>query len=224
MLHVDLKSLIGKLNETCRRTLEGAAALCLSRTNYNVEVEHWLFKLLETTDTDVAAALKHFEIDPSRVCKDVSRVLDGLKTGNARAAALSPDTVDLVRGAWLVGSINFDLPKARSGHVLLALLSDDALNRVIRNASPEFDKMSAEELRKNFLSITARSSENEESKSAAAPTDGAERPKGAARWISSPSILPPVPAAEKSIPSAAAKRKSARLSTSSPAADRTTPF
>ncbi len=86
--------------------------------------------------------------------------------------------MDLVRGAWLVGSINFDLPKARSGHVLLALLSDDALNRVIRNASPEFDKMSAEELRKNFLSITARSSENEESKSAAAPTDGAKRPEG----------------------------------------------
>ncbi|MEI8375211.1 MAG: type VI secretion system ATPase TssH [Planctomycetota bacterium] len=179
MLHVDLKPLVGKLNETCRRTLEGAAALCLSRTNYNVEVEHWLFKLLETTDTDVAAALRHFEIDPSRVCKDVSRVLDGLKTGNARAPAFSQDTVDLIRGAWLVGSINFDAAKARTGHVLLALLSDDTLNRVIRNASPEFDKLSAEELRKNYISITARSSEAEESKSApGAPTEGAKRPEG----------------------------------------------
>lgn len=179
MLHVDLKPLVGKLNETCRRTLEGAAALCLSRTNYNVEVEHWLFKLLETTDTDVAAALRHSEIDPSRVCKDVSRVLDGLKTGNARAPALSQDTVDLIRGAWLVGSINFDAAKARTGHVLLALLSDDTLNRVIRNASPEFDKLSAEELRKNYISITARSSEAEESKSVSgSPAEGAKRPEG----------------------------------------------
>ena len=179
MLHVDLKPLVGKLNETCRRTLEGAAALCLSRTNYNVEVEHWLFKLLETTDTDVAAALRHFEIDASRVCKDVSRILDRLKTGNARAPAFSPDTVDLVRGAWLVGSINFDATKTRTGHVLLALLADDTLNRVLRDASPEFEKLSAEDLRKNFISITARSAETEESKSVSGPAaEGAKRPEG----------------------------------------------
>jgi len=179
MLHVDLKPLVGKLNETCRRTLEGAAALCLSRTNYNVEVEHWLFKLLETTDSDVAAALRHFEIDPSRVCKDVSRGLDVLKTGNARAPAFSPDTVDLIRGAWLVASISFDAPKVRTGHLLLALLSDDSLNRVIRDASPEFEKLSAEDLRKNFISITARSSENEESKSGTSKAaEGAKRPEG----------------------------------------------
>ena len=91
MLHVDLKQLFGKLNEACHRTLvDGAIALCMSRTNYYVEIEHWLFKLLETTDTDVAAVLRRFEIDPSRVCKDVSRVLDGLKTGNARSPASRP--------------------------------------------------------------------------------------------------------------------------------------
>jgi type VI secretion system protein VasG len=38
MVSVNLKSLIGKLNETCRRSLEGAAGLCLTRTNYNVEI------------------------------------------------------------------------------------------------------------------------------------------------------------------------------------------
>jgi type VI secretion system protein VasG len=44
---VNLKSLVGKLNDTCRSALEAAAGLCLSRTNYNVEIEHWLLKLLE---------------------------------------------------------------------------------------------------------------------------------------------------------------------------------
>ena len=42
-----LKSLIGKLNENARRGLEGAAGLCLSRTHFNVEIEHYLLKLLE---------------------------------------------------------------------------------------------------------------------------------------------------------------------------------
>jgi hypothetical protein len=119
MIRVDLKSLVARLNPICRRTLEGAAALCLARTNYNVEVEHWLVKLVEGVDTDVAAVLRYFEIDASRVLADLNRVLDGLRTGNSRAPALAPDIVDLVRGAWLVASIDYDAPKARSGHVRL---------------------------------------------------------------------------------------------------------
>ena len=42
MLQVNLKNLIERLNPTCKRALEGAAGLCLSRSNYNIEVEHWL--------------------------------------------------------------------------------------------------------------------------------------------------------------------------------------
>ena len=53
-MSVNLKSLIGRLNDTCRQALEGAAGLCLSRTNYDVEVEHVLLKLLEAPDTDLA--------------------------------------------------------------------------------------------------------------------------------------------------------------------------
>ncbi|MCH8829261.1 MAG: hypothetical protein IID45_06755, partial [Planctomycetes bacterium] len=47
MVPVSLKSLIGRLNDVCRRTLESAAGMCLSRTNYDVEIEHCLVKLLE---------------------------------------------------------------------------------------------------------------------------------------------------------------------------------
>jgi len=37
---VNLKQLIGKLNDVTRNALEGAAGLCLSRTHYNAEIEH----------------------------------------------------------------------------------------------------------------------------------------------------------------------------------------
>jgi hypothetical protein len=56
----NLKSLIGKLNETCRSALESAAGLCLSQTHYEVDVEHFLIKLLEMSDTDLLKILKHF--------------------------------------------------------------------------------------------------------------------------------------------------------------------
>ena len=39
-MSVNLKSLIGKLNTQTRSTLEAAAGLCLSRTHYNIEIEH----------------------------------------------------------------------------------------------------------------------------------------------------------------------------------------
>ena len=39
-MSVSLKSLIGKLNDTCRGALEAAAGLCLTRTHYDVDIEH----------------------------------------------------------------------------------------------------------------------------------------------------------------------------------------
>jgi len=39
---MDLRSLVGKLDNACRTALEQAAELALSRTDFNVEIEHWL--------------------------------------------------------------------------------------------------------------------------------------------------------------------------------------
>ncbi len=63
---VNLRSLIGKLNSTTRNAVEGAAGLCLSRTHYDVEVEHVLTKLLSATGADFHFILRHFGVDPSR--------------------------------------------------------------------------------------------------------------------------------------------------------------
>ena len=71
MLNVDLQSLVGRLNQHCRSTLEGAVGLTLSRTHYNVEIEHWLAKLIESTDNDVAAILRHFDIEPGKLAADL---------------------------------------------------------------------------------------------------------------------------------------------------------
>ena len=102
MITIDLKSLVGKLNEPCRNALEGAAGLCLSRTHYNVEIEHWLLKILEIPDSDVAAILEKFEINIGNVVRHLNRELDGIKAGNSRAPALSPTIVDLAKNAWIL--------------------------------------------------------------------------------------------------------------------------
>jgi len=47
-MSVDLRSLISKLNDATRSTLEAAAGLCLARTHYDVEIEHFLLKLMDS--------------------------------------------------------------------------------------------------------------------------------------------------------------------------------
>src|SRR6185436_5498383 len=159
---VNLKSLIGRLNDTCRTVLEGAAALCLSRTNYDVEPEHFLLKLSEAADTDFASILRHYEVDVSRLSRDITRALDRLKTGNARMPALSPRLPRWVQDAWLVASIDFGATQVRSGHLLLTLLSTDDLARLAREISPEFARISVESLREKLAEITHGSIEDRE--------------------------------------------------------------
>ena len=159
MDQINLKSFVAKLNDTCRRTLEAAAGLCLSRTNYNVEIEHWLLKLLEAPNTDLAALLRQFEIDPSRLSRDLTRVVDGFKTGNARTPALSPNIISLVREAWVTASIEFGSMRIRSAHLLCALLSDKSLGMVAYSASSEFEKINTDALHKDLLNIVANTDE-----------------------------------------------------------------
>ena len=159
-MDVNLKSLIGKLNDTTRRALEGAAGLCLSRTNYNVEVEHWLLKLLEVDDTDIGRILRYYEIDRSRLERDLTRAVDAFKTGNSRSPALSLTIMDLVRSAWVVASIEFGEPAVRSGHLLLALLGDAELARLAHESAPALTKIDAPSLKKDFRDLVAGSSED----------------------------------------------------------------
>jgi type VI secretion system protein VasG len=169
---VNLKHLIGKLNPVTRNALESAAGLCLSRTHYDVEVEHYLMKLLDTPDSDITFILKHYGIDRSRLAAELTRSLDRLKSGNARTPALSPKLVEMFTQAWTIGSVDFGAHKVRSGYTILALASDPELARMVGDASKEFTKIPSEALRKDLAAIVASSSE--EPGGAAGPDESGE--------------------------------------------------
>jgi type VI secretion system protein VasG len=176
-MNVNLKSLVGRLNDTSRGALEGAAGLCLSRTNYDVEIEHILAKLLESGDTDFEKILRHYECNPDRVTKDVSAALDRLKTGNSRTPGLSDRLPNWFQDAWLLASVEYGAARVRSGHLILALLANDSLARIAREISREFNHISVESLKTKLTDITAGSAEDREatslSETGAASSDGA---------------------------------------------------
>jgi len=175
-MSTNLKALIGKLNDTTRRALESAAGLCVARTHYDIEIEHYLLKALDGSDNDIAAILKHFGVDRSRLTAELERSLDSLKSGNARSPAFSPAVVKMLSEAWTVASIDFNAGNIRTGFTLLALLGHDELARIVKDISKELQTIHVDGLRSAFYDIVAKSRETQTSLAAAA--DGKEERAG----------------------------------------------
>ena len=175
MSSIDLRSLIGRLNDTSRRALEAAAGFTLSRSHYNVEVEHWLVKLADLAGSDFVAILRHAGVDEGRLLSDLNAELDRLKTGNTRAPSLAPDTVEMAKQAWMLASLEQGGGQIRTGHLLWALLADPTLSRRAHDVSSQFAKVEPDQLKRDFASITAETDE-----SAAAPAAEAAAPARAA--------------------------------------------
>jgi type VI secretion system protein VasG len=158
MTTLNLRSLIQRLNPVCQRSLEAAVGFCLSRSNYNVEIEHWLLKLIEDVDNDISIILTHDQIDMGRLAQDLQRSLEQLKTGNAQPPVLSQWIVDWLREALLIATIQFDAQSIRSGHLLLALLQDSQLQRIAFGLSSQLKKIKLE----NIVGLMKTSSEAEQ--------------------------------------------------------------
>jgi type VI secretion system protein VasG len=176
MISVDIKALLGRLNPYCTRSLEAAAGLCVSRTHYEVAVEHMLAKLLEDPQSDIPLILRHFDIDGGRVQKAVDQSLEEFKTGNAAKPVFSPLLMDWFQEAWLSSSVDLGENRVRSGALMLAFLNRssqfatggyvDLLNSISRDA-----------LVTQFWDILKNSSEKpsarlERAEEAAEPTEG----------------------------------------------------
>ncbi|MDJ0816755.1 MAG: AAA family ATPase, partial [Desulfobacterales bacterium] len=123
MITVDIKSLLGRLNSYCTRSLEAAAGLCVSRAHYEVTVEHLLAKLMDDTQSDLPLILRHFDIDGSRIQKAVAQSLEEFRTGNAAKPVFSPLLLELIQEAWLTCSVDLAETRVRSGALILAFLN-----------------------------------------------------------------------------------------------------
>ncbi len=180
-MNVNLKSLIGKLNDRSRGVVESAAGLCLSRTHYDVEIEHFLLKAMDAVDGDLAAILKHYGVNRSRFTSDLTASLDRLKSGNARTPALSPSLVKMLSTAWTLGSVDFGAHQIRTGHALLALLTDPELKRLISGTTRELNEINPDDFRNHFPQIVAESAEERSGAPAGAGQGAATgaRPGGA---------------------------------------------
>ncbi len=179
MANFSLKSLVDRLNPLCRKSLEGAAGLCHANTHYEVEIEHFLFKLLESSQGDIARILKYFEIDKARVEAQLTETISRFKTGNGRTPSLSPRLPKLLAKSWLNASIAFGCDRIASGHVLLTLLTKPYFSATILTSAGALERINATVLAEHFMEITANSDEQKHSPGSVATTSSAVKGAGA---------------------------------------------
>ncbi len=176
MSNVNFEAIVGKLNDQCFRALEDAVGLCNSRRNYYVEIEHVLHKLAESSNLDLHAILRHFNIDVGRVLSELTRSLDRLERGGGRTPEFSDTLIDWLREAWLIGSLDHQSPRIRSGHLFAALFTSRPMMRQAIAASPSLEAVSREKLQADFSTIVRGTSEDK----GLAPEATGPRTEGAA--------------------------------------------
>ncbi len=158
MVEVDLKALVSRLNRFCTRALEAAAGNCVSRTNYEVTVEHMLQALVEDPAADIQQILGKFSIDTGRVLKTLTRDLDQLKTGNSGRPVFSPTLTQWIQIGWVIGSIDHGQGEIRSGNLLEALL-DSPGRLAVGDYIDVLSEIPKTELKRNFAQIVSGSTE-----------------------------------------------------------------
>ncbi|WP_284618493.1 type VI secretion system ATPase TssH [Aquabacterium humicola] len=159
MSHTTLKTLISKLDATCRTAAERAANLTMARGHYEVDVEHLFLALLEQPRSDFALLCRRFEVPASALQQDLEAELGRFKTGNSRTPVFSPHLPTLFEHAWLIASLDAHHARIRSAHLLLALLSEPGLQQIAARGSRLFARFRLDELKHRLGEFTVGSQE-----------------------------------------------------------------
>ncbi|MFA1286390.1 type VI secretion system ATPase TssH [Xanthomonas axonopodis pv. nakataecorchori] len=185
MAEISRSALFGKLNPLAYRGIESATVFCKLRGNPYVELVHWLHQLLQLQDSDLHRVIKHFQLNPSTLARDVTSALDALPRGSTAVTDLSANVEEAVERGWVYASLSFGEAQVRTGYLVVGILSVRGLRNVLLAISKEFDKLKPAVLSEDFAQIVAGSPED-----GLLPSDGFSLGQTAAPGEASGAIAP----------------------------------
>jgi len=161
-MSINLKTLIGKLNDTSRTAATRAASICVGLGQFEVDLEHLFLALMEQPQSDFVVIARQAGISVSMLEADLQAEVSRLKTGNSRTPVFSSRLPKLFENAWLIASLDSQPERQsliRSAHLLQALLTDSELAQLAYRSSKLFDKFNLDDIKHNLGKITAGSQE-----------------------------------------------------------------
>ena len=163
-MSLDLRSLIGKLNNDLPARARGRRRGCASRARTTRSSSSTgCTSCSRIRPDDVTRILRHFAIQPDRFSRNLENARStGCKSGNSRQPALSPTIELLAREGWVQSSINFEQARVRSGALLLAALSDARLRRQLIDIDGDIRNVNVESCSCGSCRSSGGSSEDQE--------------------------------------------------------------
>jgi type VI secretion system protein VasG len=159
MSEISRSALFGKLNGLAYKAIEGATVFCKLRGNPYVELVHWLQQILQTADSDVHRIVRHFEIDSSKLARDLTEALDRLPRGATSISDLSPHVENAVERGWVYATLMFGDRQVRTGYLLVGMLKTPSLRNALLGISRQFEAITPDLLTESFAKIVAGSPE-----------------------------------------------------------------
>jgi type VI secretion system protein VasG len=161
MAEISRAALFGKLNPLAYRGIESAATFCKLRGNPYVELVHWIHQILQLQDSDLHRLIRHFQIDPARLAKDVTEALDRLPRGSTSISDLSSHVEEAVERGWVMATLLFKDPQVRTGYLVTGMLKTPSLRNALLGISREFDRIKLDTLTEQFDKIAGGSPESQ---------------------------------------------------------------
>jgi len=160
MSEISRSSLFGKLNSLAYKAIEGATVFCKLRGNPYVELVHWIQQILQSADSDLHRIVRHFELDASRLAKDVTDALDRLPRGATSISDLSAHVENAVERGWVYATLMFGEPRVRTGHLVVGMLKTPSLRNALVAISRQFELVKSDTLTEDFARIVNGSPED----------------------------------------------------------------
>ena len=157
-MNIDTKSLIEKLNNYCTNALEASTGLCVSKTHYEITIEHFLIKLIENSDADIQLILEYYNLDRGQFLNIVNRSMSDQIKGNSSRPVFNPFLIEWIKDSWITATLNFNQHAIRSGHLLFSYLDPSAkyTNEIILSF---FKLINKEQMKIDFELILEKSIE-----------------------------------------------------------------
>ncbi len=159
MADVSLETVTGKLNQVGYDSFMQALRQAKGAGNRNLELEHWLLKMLQMDRTDLALTVEHFKLDQSKLLTDIGGVVSGFAMNKTEMPGISENIIDALDRAWHYATLLFGETQIRTGHILTAILKEPRLNRTLVGISKEFKGIDAELLTNEHQKIWQQSIE-----------------------------------------------------------------
>jgi type VI secretion system protein VasG len=156
---ISVESVTGKLNRIGYDAFIQALRQAKGAGNRNIELGHWLLHLLQKDRTDLALSADHFKLDRAKLLADATALVNGFRRNETEMPGISNQVADALDRGWHYATLLFGETQIRTGHLLVALLKSLELKRALIHVSPEFGKISADELAAGHRSIWAESEE-----------------------------------------------------------------